>query len=120
MDDADVVRALATAEPRVDLLADERTIFVAAFEDGRAVGFALGYLLPRRHGDATVLFVYEVDVAETHRRRGIASGLLRRLREEAPGDVAFVLTEPENRAANELYRSLGGEPQEQVLWRFRG
>ena len=116
--DEDVVEALATRPTHVALLADERTIFVAAAEDDRAVGFAFGYVLPRRHGAPTILFVYEVGVEEGHRRRGIGKELMRRLASEAGAEEGFVLTEPDNEAANALYRSVGGTPTEVVQWDF--
>ena len=40
--DEAVVRELAEREPQTRVLADERTIFLAAFEAGEAVGFVLG------------------------------------------------------------------------------
>jgi ribosomal protein S18 acetylase RimI-like enzyme len=115
--DADVVRAFATEEPRVDLLADERTIFFAAFDGERPVGFAFGYLLPRRHREPFILFVYEVDVHEAYRRRGIGRRLMAELLAAAPAP-AFVLTDRDNVAANALYASLGGERSDEVMWDF--
>lgn len=116
--DEDVVRALATREPHTELLGDDRTHFLAAFDGEEPVGFAFGYVLPRRHGAPTTLFVYEVDVHERYRRRGIAKELMRRLGEESGAGEGFVLTEPDNEAANALYRSLGGVPAEVVQWDF--
>jgi ribosomal protein S18 acetylase RimI-like enzyme len=115
--DEEVVARLAEREPRTALLADERTIFVAAFDGEEPVGFAFGYLLPRRHGDAEVLFVYELEVAESHRRRGIATRLMRELI-RLGGAPAFVLTEPDNVAANRTYAGLGGERVDSVMWDF--
>ena len=112
-----MVERLAEDVPRTALLADERTIFVVAFDCDEPVGFAFGYLLPRRHGDAEILFVYELDVNESHRRRGIATRLMRELI-RLGGAPAFVLTEPDNHAANRTYRSLGGERVESVMWDF--
>jgi ribosomal protein S18 acetylase RimI-like enzyme len=117
--DEEVVRALATRTPRTELLADDRTLFLAAFDGDEPVGFAFGYVLPRRHGEPTILLVYEVDVHERYRRRGIAKELMRRLGEESGAGEGFVLTEPDNEAANALYRSLGGVPGEVVQWDFR-
>ena len=45
------------------------------------------------------------ELAEIARARGIQDG--------------FVLTEPDNDPANALYRSLGGERVETVMWDFR-
>ena len=80
--DEQVVERLAEQSPpaRVtELLADERTILLAAFEDEgpEPIGFVLAHELVRRHGDPSQLFVYEVGVAPEARRRGVATELLR-------------------------------------------
>jgi GNAT superfamily N-acetyltransferase len=123
--DEEVVRELATYDGPGDpeaLLADPRTLLLAAFDRERPVGFVLAHELPRRHGDRAKLFLYEVDVAESHRRRGIASALLGRLGElarERGIRAGFVLTEPGNGPANALYRSLGGSTDSvSVEWTF--
>ncbi|HEX6952422.1 MAG TPA: GNAT family N-acetyltransferase [Gaiellaceae bacterium] len=123
--DEEVVRALATYDGAGDpeaLLADPRTLVLVAFEGERPVGFVLAHELPRRHGERAKLFVYEVDVAESHRRRGIASALLARLAElarERGIRTGFVLTEPGNGPANALYRSAGGATEAvTVEWTF--
>ena len=94
--DEDVIRRLADDEPRTALLADPAMIFLVAFDGEEPVGFVFGY---------------ELEVHEAHRRRGIAARLLRDLLRRAQDDGiidAFVLTEPDNDAANALYASLGG------------
>jgi ribosomal protein S18 acetylase RimI-like enzyme len=117
--DEDVVRRLAEdGRPQTALLADGRTIFVAAFDGDEPVGFAFGYVLPRRHGAPSMLFVYELDVAEAYRRRGLATRLMQRLFAEAGGVEAFVLTDADNVAANATYAKLGGERSEAVMWDF--
>jgi ribosomal protein S18 acetylase RimI-like enzyme len=123
--DEGVVRELATYDGPGDpqaLLADPRTLMLVAFDDERPVGLVLAHELPRRHGLPSKLFVYEVDVAESHRRRGIASALLVRLGELARDrgiPVGFVLTEPDNGPANALYRSAGGATETvAVQWGF--
>jgi ribosomal protein S18 acetylase RimI-like enzyme len=124
--DENVVRALSTYDGPGDpeaLLADPRTLMLVAFDREEPVGFVLAHELPRRHGDRSGLFVYEVDVAARHRRRGVASQLLERLaglaRERGIAQ-GFVLTDPDNDAANALYRSAGGEVEgTDVVWQFR-
>jgi ribosomal protein S18 acetylase RimI-like enzyme len=84
-------------------------------------GFAFGYELPRRHGNPSILFVYELDVDPDCRRQGIATRLITELRRVAGSrgsTESFVLTDPENDAANALYASLGGERVETVMWDF--
>jgi aminoglycoside 3-N-acetyltransferase I len=123
--DEDVVRELATSDGPGDpeaLVADPRTLMLVAFDGAQPVGFVLAHELPRRHGYRSKLFVYEVDVADTHRRRGIGSALLARLAElarERGIEVGFVLTDPDNGSANALYRSAGGATEKvTVQWDF--
>ena len=124
--DEGVVRKLATYDGPGDpeaLLADPRTLMLVAFDGERPVGLVLAHELPRRHGDLAKLFVYEVDVAESHRRRGIASALLGRLGDLARGRgirTGVVLADPGNGPANALYRSAGGATESvTVQWEFR-
>jgi ribosomal protein S18 acetylase RimI-like enzyme len=123
--DEAVVAALATSRPLSAeetraFLADVDTILLVAFDGGEVAGFVLAYVLRRRHGDARQLFVYEVDVAPAHRRRGIATALMRELESFAVKHGigrGFVLTERDNVAAMGLYGSLGGrEEGDDVVW----
>jgi ribosomal protein S18 acetylase RimI-like enzyme len=123
--DEEVVRELATYDGPGDpeaLLADPRTLMLVAFDSELPVGFVLAHELPRRHGDRSQLFVYEVDVAESHQRRRIASALLARLAElarERGIRIGVVLTDPGNGPANALYRSAGGATEGvTVQWEF--
>jgi aminoglycoside 3-N-acetyltransferase I len=122
--DEDVVRRLAEREPQAALLEDERCIYIAAFHGGEAVGFVLAYELLRRHGDPSVLFVYEIGVDEAHRRRGIGTALMEELARVAAARsirTGFVLTEESNAPAMAFYASLGGTrpSDDDVLWDFR-
>ena len=114
--DEEVIRALAEDEPQTALLSDDRTIFVAAFDGETPIGFAFGYVLPRRHGRPAMFFVYELEVDERYRRQGIG----RRLMEELlfGQEEAFVLTDAGNDAAMALYASLGGTRVDSVMWDF--
>ena len=110
--------------PHTALLADDRTVFVVAFDDDeRVMGFAFGYELPRRHGTAKTLFVYEVDVAPACRRQGVATRLLNELSRIAVArgiEEGFVLTAASNAAGMRLYESVGGvRPYaDDVMWDF--
>ena len=120
--DEDVVRTLAEREPQVGLLEDEATIFLAAFQGTQPVGFVFGYELPRRHGAASILFIYELEVDAAFRRQGIATRLMTELEQIARSrgiTEGFVLTEPDNEPANILYESLGGERSDTVMWDYR-
>ncbi len=117
------MRRLATRTPRTELLDDERTIFLVAFAGRDPIGFVLAYQLLRRHGDPSILFVYEVDVDERYRRRGVAAALLRETARLARGGgirEGFVLTNASNEAAMGLYESAGGlrPNDDDVMWGF--
>ena len=93
-----------------------------AVEGGEAVGFIYGHVL--RRFEATSFFIYSVDVAETHRWRGIGKAIMAALSAEtARGrwDEMFVLTNRSNGAAMALYASAGGvtpEPDDVVMFDF--
>jgi aminoglycoside 6'-N-acetyltransferase I len=119
--DEDVIRQLAEDAPQTALLADDRTIFLAAFDGDDPVGFVFGYDLPRRHGAPSILFVYEIDVEPAYQRRGIAKrllGELLRIGQARGAAEAFVLTDHDNVAANALYASLGGVRSDVVMWDY--
>ena len=123
--DEEVVLALATREPpsrAPELLADDRTLFLVAFDGERPVGFVLAYELVRRHGRPSMLFVYEVEVAAAWRRAGVATALLHELERIAASRgirEGFVLTSKDNEPAMRLYASVGGVgPHEELMWEF--
>ncbi len=118
-----MVAQLAEGEPRFDLLSDERTILIVAFEGAAPIGFVLAHELARRHGERSSLFVYELQVAAPQRRRGVARRLLQELRtlaQERGIARGFVLTNAANVAAMRLYESCGGRrpSDDDVLWDF--
>ena len=122
--DEAVVRALAECEPQTALLADEWAIFLVAFDGEAPVGFVLAYELPRRHGDASILLVYEIEVREDRRRSGVGTALMEELATLARGRgirEGFVLTEESNEVAMAFYASLDSERphDDDVMWDLR-
>src|SRR5262245_24024944 len=119
--DQPIVEALATREPRTALLDDPAAILLVALEGGSPVGFVLAYELKRRHGHAVTLCIYEIEVDEACRRRGVGSRLLSELealaRERGVAE-AFVLTDADNVPAMRLYEAAGGAAQKVVEWDF--
>ena len=103
-------------------LADRDLVCMAALEAGQAVAFIYGHVL--RRFEATSLFIYSVDTAPDHQRRGIAKAMLQALAEEGRAgrwDEMFVFTNRSNRAAMALYASAGGvspPPDDVVMFDF--
>jgi ribosomal protein S18 acetylase RimI-like enzyme len=93
-----------------EFLADHRHHIAVAIDDGLVVGFASGvhYIHPDKLPE---LWINEVGLAPTHRRRGLGKAVLRALFEVARAlncTVAWVLTYRSNVAAMALYSSVGG------------
>jgi ribosomal protein S18 acetylase RimI-like enzyme len=124
-----LVRAVAltdegplTRERAVAHLADPDLVNVVAVEGGEAVGFTYGHVL--RRFEAVSFFIYSVDVAPSHHRRGYAKAMLERLSEmgrQGRWDEMFVFTNAGNVAAMALYASAGGvspPPDDVVMFDF--
>jgi ribosomal protein S18 acetylase RimI-like enzyme len=103
-----------------EFFADPRHHLAVALDGGQVVGFASGvhYVHPDKPAE---LFVNEVGVAPTHQGRGLARRLMETLLDHGRslGCVqAWVGTEHANTAANRLYASVGGVPEDFVLYAF--
>jgi len=95
---------------------------VVAVDAGLVVGPvpAASYLHPDK--ERAELWINEVGVAPTHRRRGLARQLLVCLFEQGRQTrrrEARLLTEHDNEPAKGLYGSLGGVAAEQVMFSFQ-
>jgi ribosomal protein S18 acetylase RimI-like enzyme len=93
-----------------EFLEDPRHHIAVAIDDGLVVGFASGvhYIHPDKLPE---LWINEVAIAPTHRRRGLGKAVLRALMEVGQAHkctLAWVLTYQNNVAAMALYSSMGG------------
>lgn len=98
------------AEFTREFLEDNRHHIAVAIDDGLVVGFASGvdYMHPDKPPE---LWINEVGLAPTHRRRGLGKAVLKALLEVGRArncKVAWVLTDRTNAAAMALYTSVGG------------
>jgi ribosomal protein S18 acetylase RimI-like enzyme len=105
-------------------LANGRNHLLAAFEGEEPVGMVLGQELDRRHGDEPKMLLYEIDVREDRRRRGIGRALMDAFGEvcrERGYPTAWVLTDEENPPAVAFYAACGGRrvTPDQVMFTFR-
>lgn len=105
-----------------EFLRDRRHHIAVAIDEGVVVGMATG--VDHVHPDKRAhLFINEVGVAPSHRRRGLARALVTRLLEHARAigcSEAWVATEEENTEARSLYRALGGreDPSRAVVYTY--
>lgn len=106
---ADVFDETIKPELVARYVAESNHLMLVAVADGLVVGQVLGVV--HRHPDKlTELYVDDLAVDDTLRRRGVASRLMNTLiamaREQGCNEV-WVATEPDNEAARGLYESLG-------------
>jgi aminoglycoside 3-N-acetyltransferase I len=92
------------------LLAERHFIALAATAGHEVVGGLVAYVLDKFERDRRELYIYDLAVAEEHRRRGIATTLIRRLIDiarERRAYVIFVQADSDDDPAIKLYESLG-------------
>lgn len=107
------------------LLARKDVYVWVADVGGALAGFAYAYVLLRIDGDTSV-FLYELEVDERFRRRGLGRELVAQARAlaEAVGALKmWVETDYDNDAAKRTYAAAGGQPSAEPTlvygWRFR-
>src|SRR6516165_8751843 len=92
------------------LLTKQHFIAVVAMNGKEVVGGLAAYELDKFEQDRREIYIYDLAVGQSHRRRGVAMGLigeLRRIASKRNVYVIFVQANPEDAAAIALYESLG-------------
>jgi aminoglycoside 3-N-acetyltransferase I len=92
------------------LLSSCTFIAVAAVSQGEVVGGVAAYLLPKFEQARSELYIYDLAVAEDHRRRGVATAMIRKLQDlaaERGAYVIFVQADYGDAPAVALYTKLG-------------
>lgn len=93
-----------------ELLAKEHVIVLVALADGAVVGGLVAYELPKFEQARREIYIYDLAVAAEHRRRGIATALIRHLQQIAScrgAWVIFVQADHGDDPAIALYSKLG-------------
>ena len=93
-----------------EFLSDNSRYLLLALEDGRLVGSLNGYALKHPDRREPAFFLYEIDVREECRNRGIGKALVNRFVAEARAAGAFevwVITNESNGPAMTMYRHSG-------------
>jgi aminoglycoside 3-N-acetyltransferase I len=114
----DYTAAPPSAAYTAALLAQPHFIALAALDGDAVVGGIAAYELMKFEQQRSEIYLYDLAVLESHRRQGIASALIERLREIGAARGAWVIfvqadTDEDDRPAIELYSKLGS--REEVL-----
>jgi aminoglycoside 3-N-acetyltransferase I len=92
------------------LLASESFIALAALRGDEVVGGLAAYELHKFEQERSEIYIYDLAVAESHRREGIATALILELKKIAASRAAYVIfvqADLEDAAAIALYTKLG-------------
>ncbi|MDR6536407.1 AAC(3)-I family aminoglycoside N-acetyltransferase [Variovorax soli] len=92
------------------LLASDYFLALAAFEGSQVIGGFAAYELKKFEQERSEIYIYDLAVAATHRRKGIATALIRELQRigsERGVYVIFVQADPPDKPAIALYAKLG-------------
>lgn len=114
-------RATYEGEPPADdyvsaILAKDQVIVLVAFVEDELAGGLVAYELPKLERARSEIYIYDLAVGERHRRKGIASALIDRLRAigaERGAWVIYVQADYTDPPAIALYEKLGS--REEVL-----
>jgi aminoglycoside 3-N-acetyltransferase I len=102
------------AQPDADylrrLLGGEHFIALAALDGNAVIGGLAAYVLPKFEQARSEIYIYDLAVLATHRRKGVATGLIEKLRKIGAmrgAYVIFVQADPPDAPAVALYTKLG-------------
>ncbi len=99
-------------------LRNEHCVQLVALSDtGEVVGGLTAYLLPKIDSEHAEVYLYDLAVAETHRRQGIATSLiteLKRIGRTLGASVIFVQADNVDAAAVALYTKLASSIESDI------
>ena len=99
-----------TAEYLERLLGSDYFIALAALLNGEVVGGMVAYELKKFEQQRSEIYIYDLAVSETHRRKGIATALIDELKKIAAARAAYVIfvqADISDEPAIALYTKLG-------------
>lgn len=91
-EDPDSYAAAPPSDAYADALLRKEGVFpLVAIEHGEIIGALVAYELVKFERARSEIYIYDLAVAETHRRLGVATALIERLREIAAARGAWVI-----------------------------
>jgi aminoglycoside 3-N-acetyltransferase I len=110
-EDEDAYGRAVPSDPYLEsLLAKPHFVVVVATDGDKVIGGLAAYELEKFEQDRREIYIYDLAVAERHRRRGVATRLideLRRIATRRKAYVIFVQADKRDIPAIRLYESLG-------------
>src|SRR5215471_2936299 len=73
------------------LLASDTFIAIVAVDGDRVVGGVAAYVLPKFERERSEIYIYDLAVAETHRRQRVATAMIAELRRVATARSAYAI-----------------------------
>ena len=113
-----------SAEHMAQLLSRPENVFLVVLEGTVPIAYAIAYRLDRIDRAEPMMLLYEIEVAEPHRRLGIGKQLIEELKAECAkenADKMWAPTHCTNVTATELFASTGAEPgsrENEVIYVF--
>lgn len=92
---------------------------IVALKNGELIGGLTAYEMKMFKRETTEMFLYEIEVEESHRQKGVGKALIEFLKEicvEKGIVEMFVGTEKDNTPARRLYKTTGGIADENSVW----
>lgn len=92
---------------------------IVALENEKLIGGLTAYEMKMFKRETTEMFLYEIEVAEDYRKKGIGKALIEFLKRICTGKgivEMFVGTEKDNTAARHLYSATSGIADEDSVW----
>ena len=126
---ADVVRYFAAKDLPPEylerFLANPANYLIVAHVEGELAGFLLAYALERLKEESHKMFIYEIEVAEGYRRKGVGTALINYVRDivrRRKMVSAFVFTNHSNEGAVAFYKSTGAKVEggDDLLFVYEG
>ena len=90
-DVATYTEAQPSSQYLADLLSSSTFVALAAFEGSAVIGGLAAYVLPKFEQPRREIYIYDLAVAESHRRRGVATALIRTLQSLSRDLGAYVI-----------------------------
>lgn len=103
------------------LVSDDRSYFFVAVLDNTIVGYCLAYRFPSLNSSDGLAYLYDIEVLETHRRKGIGKKLIENILTFLKMDGVTELwlgTATDNHPAQSLFISTGAERSKEAFYDY--